>query len=144
MTPEGLVIDVEGVELEPKAEPIKIHGAWTVKITVHARATDEKPHQLLSSAEGPLMIATEVDRGSKKERAGDERKDESEKTLSSDPVDFERKLKVSITKGQSLSVFVGLWGLGHDEKDRRPVKKLFLVKMVAGEKTAIPVVSPPE
>ena len=40
---------------------------------------------------------------------------------------------------------VGLWGLGRDEEERRPVKKLFIVKMIPGTSgKPSAAMSPPE
>src|SRR5689334_16537596 len=54
MTPNGLVIELEGVQLEPKAEPIQVGGGWGVRLVVHAKAVDEKEHHLQNPAKGPL------------------------------------------------------------------------------------------
>jgi hypothetical protein len=42
-----------------------------------------------------------------------------------------------------VHIDVGLWGFGTDAEQVRPLKKLFVVEMVAGAK-AQAVVSPPE
>src|SRR5262249_14686991 len=57
MTPTGLVIEFEGLHLEPKAEPIQLGNGWGVKLTMRAKATDDQEHQLQNPANGPLMVA---------------------------------------------------------------------------------------
>jgi hypothetical protein len=41
-----------------------------------------------------------------------------------------------------LTLDVGLWGLGRSADARRPVRKFFMLKMVAGNKPQ-PVIQPP-
>jgi hypothetical protein len=136
-TPGGLVIEVDGVRLEPKAEPVKLAGGWGVKLTLRATSTDGHMHRLLSPENGPLMLAAEIDRGGKKERIGDERKGDGEQFITeNDSLKVEREFKKPLC--------AGLWGLGRDAEDRKPIKKLFTVKMVAGTKKPQPVVSAPE
>jgi hypothetical protein len=144
MTPSGLVVELEGVQLEPKAEPMKLGGGWGVKLVVRAKAVDEKEHHLQNPAKGPLMVAEEIDRGGKKELVPDDRSGDGELTIGSSTVPIERELRKPIVAGQSLTLYVGLWGLGRSADDRKPIKKLFVVKMVAGAHTPQPVVSAPE
>jgi hypothetical protein len=145
MTSGGLLIDVEGVELAPKADAVKTTKGWIVALSVRATAKDSHAHRLLSSEKGPLMVAAEVDRAGKVEHIGDERKGEGEQTLSPDEATtIPRKVNVPIWAGQTLTLHVGLWGLGREAEEKRPVKKLFIVKMVAGSKKPQPVITPPE
>ena len=144
MTPNGLVIELEGVQLEPKAEPIQVGGGWGVRLLVHAKAVDEKEHRLQNPAKGPLMVAEEIDRGGKKELVPDTRNGDGELTIGSGTTPIERQLRKPIVSGQSLTLHVGLWGLGTSAEDRKPIKKLFVVKMVAGSHKPQPVVSAPE
>jgi hypothetical protein len=144
MTASGLVIELDGVQLEPKAEPIQLGGGWGVKVVVRARAVDEKEHHLQNPAKGPLMIAEEIDRGGKKELVPDSRSGDGELTIGSGTTPIERELRKPIVAGQSLTLHVGLWGLGKSADDRKPIKKLFVVKMVAGQHKPQPVVSAPE
>ena len=144
MTPNGLVIVLEGVQLEPKAEPIQVGGGWGVRLLVHAKAVDEKEHHLQNPAKGPLMVAEEIDRGGKKELVPDSRSGDGELTIGSGTTPIERQLRKPIVSGQSLTLHVGLWGLGTSAEDRKPIKKLFVVKMVAGSHKPQPVVSAPE
>ena len=146
MTPSGLVIEVDGLRLEPKAEPLKFSGGWGVHLSVHVSATDAHAHHLLSPANGPLMVATEIDgTGGKKERIGDERKGDAEMIIEAgEATSFDRAMTHPIKAGESLKLQVGLWGVGRDAEDRRPIKKLFVVNMIAGAKTPQPVITPPE
>lgn len=145
MTSGGLLIEVEGVDLAPKAEAVKTDKGWVVALTVRATAKDQHAHRLLSPEKGPLMVAAEVDRAGKVEHIGDERKGDGEQTLSADePTNFTRKINVPIWAGQTLTLHVGLWGLGRDAEEKRPIKKLFIVKMVAGAKKPQPVITAPE
>ncbi|HEX4339654.1 MAG TPA: hypothetical protein VH062_27290 [Polyangiaceae bacterium] len=144
MTPMGLVADVDGVQLEPRAEPLKLGGGWGVKLTVKAKAIDDREHKLQSPSQGPLMVAEEIDRGGKKELVPDARDGDGEMTLEKTSTPLVRELKKPIVSGQSLTLYVGLWGLGTGVDDRKPIKKLFVVKMVAGSHKPQPVVSAPE
>jgi len=151
MTSGGLVINVEGVRLEPKAEPLRLEDpeshavGWGVRLLVRATATDKHVHRFTRPEHGPLMVAAEIDRKGKKERIGDERKGEGEDTLTEGtPITLARDFKKSIWSGQSVTLFVGLWGLGRDTEEKRLVRKLFVVKMIAGNKKPQPVVSPPD
>src|SRR5689334_7983618 len=92
VTGTGLVIEVEGVELEPKAVAVKTQRGWIVKLDVKARATDQHSHRLLSPEKGPLMVAAFATRSGKEEKVGDERKgDTTEMTLSpGEPETLER------------------------------------------------------
>jgi hypothetical protein len=144
-TPSGLVIELDGLRLEPKVEPIKTAKGWTVKLTVHVHATDDHMHRFLSPEGGPLMVAAEIDRGGgKKDHVVDQRKGDTEAFVTAgDSPPFTRELATAITAGQSLTLHVGLWGLARDADDRKPIKKLFVVKMVAGKRTPQPTILPP-
>lgn len=145
MTPGGLVIEVEGVRLEPKAQPLKLEDGWGVRLMVRATSIDGHVHRFTRPEHGPLMVAAEIDRKGKKEHVGDERKGDGEDSVTQGtPITLERDFKKAIWSGQSVTLFVGLWGLGRDTEERRLVRKLFVVKMIAGNKKPIPVVSPPE
>ena len=145
MTASGLVIDLDGVQFEPRAEPLKLGGGWGVKLSVRAKVTDERDHRLQNPAQGPLMVAEEIDRGGKKEVVPDQRQGDGELVLAkSTATPIERELRKPIVAGQSLTLYVGLWGLGVEQGDRKPIKKLFVVRMVAGTHKPQPVVSAPE
>ena len=145
MTASGLVIELDGVQFEPRAAPLKLGGGWGVKLSVHAKVTDGREHHLQSPSQGPLMVAEEIDRGGKKELLPDQRQGDGEIVLAkSSATPIERELRKPIVAGQSLTLYVGLWGLGADSGDRKPIKKLFVVRMVAGTHKPQPVVSAPE
>jgi len=146
MVPGGIVMEVEGLKLEPKAEPVKKGGAWGIHLTLRATATDQHMHRFLSPEGGPLMVAAEIEHaGGKKERITDERKGDGEEFVAAgDSTKLERDLKFSIKAGEAVTVFVGLWGLGLDAEDRKPLKKLFQVRMVAGSHKPQPVITAPE
>ena len=145
MTSSGLVIDLEGIQLEPKAEPVKLGGGWAVKVVMRAKVTDDREHHLQNPTQGPLMVAVEIDRGGKKELVPDQRQGDGELTLSkSSAPPIEREFRKPIVSGQSLTLYVGLWGLSDDAGDKKPIKRLFVVRMVAGSHKPQPVVSAPE
>ncbi|HVU04272.1 MAG TPA: hypothetical protein VHE30_21085 [Polyangiaceae bacterium] len=146
VTGDGLVIEVEGIELEPSAVPVKTGRGWIVKLDVKATVRDRHSHRLLSPEQGPLMVAAVVQKAGKEDKVGDERKGDTEMTLSPDsPETLTRKVDVPVAPGQTLTLNVGLWGLAKDDEKRRPVKKLFIVKMVAGATAKpTPVITPPE
>lgn len=151
MTPTGLVINVEGVRMEPKAQAIRLDDkdgkqiGWGVKLTVKVAATDGHVHRLTKPNHGALMMAAEIDRKGKKERIGDEREGDGEESVTKEsPITLERDFKKAIGSGQSVTLFVGLWGMGRDMEEKRLIRKLFVVKMVAGNKKPTPLVSAPD
>ncbi len=145
VTPEGLVIETDGVVLRPKAEAVKIKGGWGVAVTLEVEA--EERRVLVNPKNGPMAFAGSV-KGKKGEpkKFGDGREgkdmivlDAGEKKTFTRT--FPSKGQAPIWWGQTLELEVGLWGLG-DDKHHRPLRKLFSLKMVAGNK-AVPVISPP-
>jgi hypothetical protein len=144
-----LSVEVEGVTFVPKAEPVRRKGGWGVRLKVKATAKGEDSRHLLSPEGGPLMVAAKVSGGQQGETIADERKGDGEKVImGGESIDFSRewpeKNRPGLTAGQSLELHVGLWGLGPDAAGRRPVRKLFLVKMTVGKDKPQPVVSPPQ
>ena len=144
MTSSGLVAELDGIVLEPKVHAIRVGNGWGVKLVVAARATDEREHHLMNPSQGPLMVAEQIERGGKKEVVPDERKGDGELTIDKSGTHLERELRKPIGAGESMTLYVGLWGLGTSADDRKPIKKLFVVKMVAGAHKPEPVVSAPE
>lgn len=144
MTSSGLVAELDGVVIEPKVHAIRVGNGWGVKLVVAARATDDHEHHLMNPAQGPLMVAEQIERGGKKEVVPDERKGDGELTIDKSGTHIERELRKPIGAGESMTLYVGLWGLGTSADDRKPIKKLFVVKMVAGAHKPEPVVSAPE
>jgi hypothetical protein len=143
-TSTGLVIELEGLRLEPKAEPMKTPHGWDIKLFLRATAMDSRAHRLLNPERGPLMVAGEVARAGGNERFGDERKGDEESVVDKGGTRFVRDVKHPIKAGQAVTVYVGLWGVAHDEGDRKAVKRLFVVKMVAGANKPSPVITPPD
>jgi hypothetical protein len=144
VTPDGLVIEVDGVELRPRAKSIKSKGGFGVEVTLDVTAN--KLRYLSNPENGPLAFAGNVIRKGEKTHFGDERK-------GSDAVNIEPGVKKTFTRtypgkgqqplwwGEELELEAGLWGVGNDG-ERRPIKKLFKLKMVARD-GAPPVISPP-
>jgi hypothetical protein len=145
VTSGGLLIEVEGVELAPKAEAVKTPKGWIVALSMKVAAKDQHSHKLLDPETGPLMVSAEVRKSGGTDRVPDARKGDGEQTIGAgEETTVTRKVNVPIYAGQSLTLEVGLWGLGKDAEERRPVKKLFQVKMVAGSKKPQPVITPPD
>jgi hypothetical protein len=144
VTPEGLVIEVDGVELRPRAKTTKVKGGFGVEVTLDVTAN--KLRYLSNPENGPLAFAGNVIRKGQATHFGDERK-------GTDAVNIEPGVKKTFTRtypgkdqqplwwGEDLELEAGLWGLGNDG-ERRPIKKLFKLKMHAGP-DAKPVISPP-
>jgi hypothetical protein len=139
MTTAGLEVEVEGVRFMPKATAIKSGNGWGVRIIVDAKVVDEEAHSLLDPENGPLAFAGSVDRGGEVLRIGDKRKGEGEKLIAQgDKLRLEREwpgkgADKPLTAGQTLTLEVGLWGLGPDADQRRPVRDFFQVKMRAAQ-----------
>src|SRR4029077_2037296 len=107
--------------LEPKVEPVRTPAGWIAKLTVKAKATDDHMHRFLLSEESPLMVAAEVHRSGNADRFGDKRQGDAESYLNGgDSATFTREVKHPIASGQSLTLYVGLWGVGRDADDRKP------------------------
>ncbi len=148
MTPHGLVVEMTGVEFRTRAKAVRRGAGWGVKVSVEAKSKDGQSHVLLAPAHGPLAFSVKVDRGGKVEEVGDTRKGDKLET-----VDQGKPLKLSrtwpdtgtrpVTRGQSLDLQVGLWGLGADADSQRPVRQFVEVKMVVGKGKPQAVVSPP-
>jgi hypothetical protein len=150
MTTGGLEVEVEGVRFMPKATAIKSGNGWGVRVTVAAKVLDQDAHSLLDPKNGPLAFAGSVDRGGEVLRIGDQRDGEGEILIASgENVSFTREWPGKggdkpLAAGQTLTLEVGLWGLGPDADQRRPVRDFFQVKMRAGDKgKPVPVVAPP-
>jgi hypothetical protein len=146
-TPDGLKVEVSGVRFLATATPARSGGGWGVKVKVKASATDGKEHKLLSPKNGPLAFAGKVDRGGDVEQLGDERAGDEEKVITEKGIEFTRewpgKAGKPLAAGQSLELQIGIWGVGQNSSELRPVRQFCLVKMTAGKKTPQPVLSPP-
>lgn len=151
VTESGLVVDVDGVRFKPKAEPVKKpNGSYGIRVTVDAESTDDDTHVLLSPENGPLSFAAFIADKSGAETAhyGDERSgDDQQFIMPGGPLTFTREwpsgsVKGPLWWGQKVTLQVGLWGLGRPNEQTRPMKKFFVVEMIAGAK-AQAVISPP-
>lgn len=145
VTPEGLVIAVDGVTMKPRAKSVKIKGGWGVEVTVEVTA--DKLRFFSNPENGPLSFAGNIVRKKESTRFGDERKgDDVMNVAPGAPKTFSRtfpgKGQQPLWWGEVLELEAGLWGLGNDA-DRRPLKKLFKLKMEARE-GAQPLISPPD
>lgn len=149
MTPAGLVIEISGARFTPKAKAVRVGGGWGVRLEVEASVEDTALSLLAPDGE-PLAIAAQMIRAGDTTRFSDTRRGDKERFLSPGQShklvrEFPGKTgEKPLKKGERLVLQVGLWGLGPDEKSRRPVKKLFVVAMEVGSKTPQPVISPPE
>jgi hypothetical protein len=134
-TPEGLRVEILGVKFVPKAEALKTPSGIGVRLTLEATASEAR--SLLAPAHGPLAFAGAIQRKGKAEAEtfGDERKGDGELLLDAKkPTKIVRewpgKQGGGLGNGDVLELDVGLWGLGADAADRRPVKQLLRVKVV--------------
>lgn len=151
VTPEGLVVDVDGVRFRPRAEPVKKKdGSYGIRITVEAEATDDDTHVLLSPEHGPLSLAVRLHdkSGAETARYGDERSgDDQQFIMPGGPLTFTREwpsgsVQGPLWWGQKATLHVGLWGLARANEKTRPMQRFFVVEMVAGAKPQA-VISPP-
>lgn len=149
VTQEGLEIRVEGVHFLANASAQRVRNGWGVRLDVSAVAKDDATHSLLKPEDGPLALAGVVDRGASTEKFGDERRGDAELELTpGKEVKWTRtwpsKAQKPLTKGQSLELQVGLWGIGASAPERRPVQNFFHVKMsVANGKPQAQIGPPP-
>ncbi len=148
VTPQGLRIEVAGATFKPTAKPVRVGSGWGVKVTVEA-SVDGTVLSLLDSDNGPLAFAAKVTGPGAARGSGEARVGSEEVFLTpGEPKTFSRQWpgkgkEKPLMAGETLELQVGLWGLGEQSETRRPVKKFFVVKMVAGKKKPQPVVSPP-
>ncbi len=152
VTPKGLIVEVEGARFTPKATVKKLDkGAFGVELEVVAEAMDDRTHTLLSPKFGPLSMAAVIydKKGAEQRRYNDQRDGKDQEfLLPGAPLTLERswpsgEVQGPLWWGQKVRLEVGLWGLGVDGDEGRPVRKLFVVEMVAGNKSTA-VITPPE
>lgn len=150
MTTKGLEIEIDGVRFMPRASPVKKGAGWGVKVEVDAKVIDDGAHSLLDPENGPLAFAGSVERGGAAERIVDKRGGEGEKLIAQgDKLVLKREWpgksgEKPLTAGQTLTLEVGLWGLGPDADQRRPVRDFFQVKLRVGDGgKPQPVIMPP-
>jgi hypothetical protein len=142
---DGLKIQINGAEFIPKAEAVKVAGRWGVKLTIEATAEGER--LLLAPRKGPLAFGGVVDRGSPS-KFGDKREGGGDmKIIPGQSLTFSRTWpdgdQKGLAPGEKLELHVGLWGYGVDEANRRPVNRLLVIKMVADQAGAQPLIQPP-
>ena len=150
MTPKGLVIEIDGIHLRPEARPFKAgSGAYGVELTLRAESFDGRQFWLDTPKEGPLSIAGKVQsKDGKVERFVDEHGTTSDEqvVLREAPHTFVQRWpgrgQPKLRAGQTVTLEVGLWGVRAESERERPVRRLFTVKMVAGDKSPA-VIEPP-
>jgi hypothetical protein len=149
VTPKGLVIEVDGIHLRPEAKPFRDKsGAYGVALVINAESFDGRQYWLNKPSEGPLSIAGKVEaKGGKSSRFADQRQGSGEEVVTSQiPRRFEQRWpgrgQPKLWAGQTLTLEVGLWGVRAESERERPVRRLFVVKMVAGSKSPA-VITPP-
>lgn len=149
VTPKGLVIEIDGLHLHPEAKPFKDqHGAYGVELIVKAESFDGRQYWVNKPKEGPLSIAGKIEtKDGKPSRFLDQREGKSEELVhASEPRTFRQRWpgrgQPKLWWGQTVTLEVGLWGFRSDSGRERPVRRLFVVKMVAGNKPQA-IVSPP-
>lgn len=148
VTPKGLVIEIDGIHLRPEAKPIKDKsGAYGIQLIVNAESFDGRQYWVNKPKEGPLSIAGKVESQGKSTRFGDEREGSGEEpVLEGNPRRFEQRWpgrgQPKLWAGQTVTLEVGLWGVRTESERERPVRRLFVVKMVAGPRSQA-VITPP-
>jgi hypothetical protein len=150
ITPEGLIVEVGGVKISPKATSVRNKdGSFGIRFDVSFSSEDDEMHELLVPTTGVLSIAGKVIPKSGEPREfSDSRSGEDVQFVT--PGDalsltqsWPRKGGPKMWWGEEVELQVGLWGLALPPQERLPVRKLFVVKMVAGN-GATPVITPPK
>lgn len=148
VTPKGLVIEVDGIHLRPEAVPFKQKsGAYGIQLVVNAESFDGRKYWLNKPKQGPLSIAGKIEGQGKSARFVDQREAGGEEpVLDGSPRRFEQRWpgpgQPKLWAGQTVTLEVGLWGVRVDSERERPVRRLFVVKLVAGPRSR-PVITPP-
>lgn len=148
VTPKGLVIEIDGFHLRPEAKPFKDRsGAYGIRLSVAAESFDGRKYWVNKPKEGPLSIAGKVEAQGKSSRFSDERQGSGEElVLEGSPRRFEQRWpgrgQPKLRAGETVTLEVGLWGVRVDDERERPVRRLFVVKMVAGPRSQA-VITPP-
>lgn len=158
MTSEGLVVEADGVRFKPSAKPVTLpNGGYGIELKVETEVLDQRAHTLLSPPHGPLSLAAVIrdkndqpvaQHGDKRQPTSAGGQDDMEILTPGATVTLERKwpsgnVKGPLWWGQKVRLMVGLWGLGSEEENPRPLKKLFVVDMVGGAK-AQALIQPPD
>ncbi|HYO96727.1 MAG TPA: hypothetical protein VER33_19580 [Polyangiaceae bacterium] len=153
VSPDGLRVEVEGVSFTPRAEAVKVGAGYAIKVSVQARAKDGASHSLLAPKTAELAFAGQVVRGSADpERFTDRREGDRELLLEgTKPVLLARTWPQHaeakpLMPGDELKLLVGLWGLGSDAANRRPLTRFCSVSFSFDAKKGKPkvVVSAPD
>lgn len=149
VTPRGLVIEIDGIHLRPVAKPFKDKGgAYGVELTLEAESFDGRQYWLKTPSEGPLALAGKIEKkDGASSRFADERAGDGERVvMGGAPERFRQRWpgngQPKLRSGQTVTLEVGLWGLRVESGRERPVRRLFVVKMVAGNR-AQAVITPP-
>lgn len=150
VTPQGLVIEVNGIHLRPSVKVARdARGAYTLELTLTAESFDGRQYWLSQPAEGPFSIAGKIEsKAGKPQRFGDERTGATreEVVTSAEPRRFKQrwpgKGQPQLRSGQTLTLEVGLWGVRSDSEQPRAVRRLFEVKLLATSHPD-PAITPP-
>jgi len=150
VTPQGLVIELNGIHLRPEAKAFRDSGGtYSVQLTLTAESFDDRQYWLSKPTEGPLALAGKIEApAGKKQRFADQRRGghEEEVVRAGEPRKFKQrwpgKGQPKLRAGQTLTLEVGLWGVHADEERVRPVKRLFELKLVAANPPTA-VITPP-
>ena len=150
VTPQGLVIEVNGIHLRPEAKAFRDSGGtYGVQLTLTAESFDARQYWLSKPAEGPLALAGKIEApAGKKQRFGHERHgvNQEEVVRAGEPRKFKQrwpgKGQPKLRPGQTLTLEVGLWGVHAEAERERPVKRLFELKLVAANPPTA-VITPP-
>jgi hypothetical protein len=149
VTARGLVIEIDGIHLRPEAKAFKQKsGAYGIELVVNAESFDGRQYWVNKPGEGPLSIAGKVEgKAGKRERFGDQREGNGEEVvMEGTPRRFKQRWpgrgQPKLWPGETVTLEVGLWGVRAESERERPVRRLFEVKMVAGNKSQA-VITPP-
>jgi hypothetical protein len=150
VTPQGLVIELDGIHLRPEAKAFRDSGGtYGVQLTLTAESFDERQYWVSKPPDGPLALAGKIEAPTgKKQRFGDERHgaNEAEVVRAGEPRKFKQrwpgKGQPKLHAGQTLTLEVGLWGMHAESERERPVKRLFELKLV-GANPPTAVITPP-
>jgi hypothetical protein len=143
------VIEIDGIHLRPEAKPFKEKsGAYGIELVVNVESFDGRQYWVNKPSEGPLSIAGKVEgKAGKGERFADQRVGGGEDVVTEgNPRRFKQRWpgrgQPRLWQGQTVTLEVGLWGVRAESERERPVRRLFVVKMVAGSKSPA-VITPP-
>jgi hypothetical protein len=157
VTPKGLVIEVDGIHLRPEAKLFRYEsGAYGIDLVVNAESFDGRQYWVNTPKEGPLSIAGKVESGKSRKgaaddgtssRFADQREGSGEEAvIEGHPQRFKQRWpgrgQPKLWAGQTVTLEVGLWGVRAGTERERPVRRLFVVKLVAGPR-APAVITPP-